>query len=135
MAHPLQAAAEAAMRAEAAMKQELDEAEKELDAALKRESILFGRVEALEKELTESKERRDHLSMAIGEISKQLNNVGMIVYDAMQVARTEVQKVKGNGPNLDQKALQAVDKALEGMKEEERPLPPIPKPIYERGQK
>ena len=128
MAHPLEAAAQEAMKKENSLKQQLRDVEGELDATLKREAILLGRIDTLEKELKESKERRDHFAMAIGEISKQLNNVGMVVYDAMQIARTEVGKVKGNGPDLDTPALQAVDKALEEVKED-KPFPPMPKPL------
>ena len=129
MAHPIEEAAAKAVKEQRELNLKLANLEQELRASVDRENVLQGQVLSLEKQLAESRERRDHMAMAIGEVSKQLNNVGMIVHDAMVVARTEIQKVKGNGPDVAPLALEAVDKALEEVKDDLRPpFPPIPGP-------
>ena len=112
MPHPLEELTAKTVKEQRELNSKLAELQQELTASMSRERVLEGRVGALEKELKESKERRDHFAMAIGEVSKQLNNVGMIVHDAMVIARTEISNARGNGPDLD--ATDAVEQALIG---------------------
>ena len=112
MMHELEDVTNRMVKQQRELNSKLAELQQELAASVSRESVLKGRLEQLDKQLAQSNERRDHFAMAIGEVSKQLNNIGMIVHDAMVIARTEIGKVKGNGPDLD--ATEAVEQALIG---------------------
>ena len=110
MAHELEDVTARMIKQQRELNSKIAELQQELAASVSRERVLEGRLEALEKQLDDAKERRDHFAMAIGEVSKQLNNVGMIVHDAMVVARATISEAKGNGPD----AVEAVEKALIG---------------------
>lgn len=108
---PLEQATQAALAEQVRLLAQVNSLEQELRAALERENILKGRIEALDTELENTKtENRHNLQWAV-EMTKQLNNVGMFVSDALFKAREEISTHQGNGKGI-QQAYERVEKAL-----------------------
>ena len=111
MPHPLEAAAKAAMEAEAKTQNELTTLRQQLRVSEERSSILQGRVEQLEAELNNALTRSDHYLRWNAEITMQMHNINMFVQDAMEQARINV---KGNGQkNVMEAAQKAIEQAME----------------------
>jgi hypothetical protein len=112
MAHPLEAAAAAAIQDQMAMAKEMTKLRGDLDTAEHKISVLLGKIEALETELTATQTRSDHYLRWNSEITMQLHNINMFVQDAMEQARIHV---KPDGKEQPQ-AMLSVEKAIKDMK-------------------
>lgn len=109
MPHPLETATAAAVQENTKLLKDLTSLKQELQATLEREAILKGRIDTLEEQLADTKDKADHYLRWNVEITRQLQNIGMFVDEAMRLAKVEVTKGT-NGRGVE--ALEAVERAI-----------------------